>query len=83
MLQVGYLNLQKIQEFMFNHIMKSINVIDDDFTNTLWLTTAVPSVYQQMLFLRNNQLLGQGGHTDRVLSLTFSKGMFLLGMAAC
>ena len=54
MLQVGYLNIQKIQGFMFNHIMKSINVIDDDFTNTLWLTTAVASVYQQMLFLRNN-----------------------------
>ena len=54
MLQVGYLNIKKIQELMFNHIMKSINVVDDDFTNTLWLTTAVPSVYQQMLFLRNN-----------------------------
>ena len=45
MLQVGYLNIQKIQGFMFNHIIKSINVIDDDFTNTLWLSTAVPSVY--------------------------------------
>ena len=30
---------------MFNHIMKSINVIVDDFTNTLWLSTAVPSVH--------------------------------------